>query len=413
MQNSDSINPGPFNGNNWPDTYGTSIFEGATAISRPSHSNQYYLIYQNINYLGPILGYPSLHLRYSLIDMTRDSGKGGIIPGKRLRSIVNDTLEQGSISACKHANGRDWWVVEKSILKNKYYKILITPDSMYVSDQSIGMAFHMVNYVNWASFSPDGSKYAFLVSDFNGTDSIEVMDFDRCTGEFSNPISWKLPNTYGDGCIFSPNSRFLYVIQQENLYQYDMSASNISNSLIKVDTFDGAGSWFAFPALAPDGKIYVGAWNAAKELNVINNPDSLGKACNFSQHSFSLPFYNFCTPYYPNYDLGELKGSHCDSLTEIGRLGGFKFKMSIFPNPTTSWVNIEYESTQNLQCGIYEITGKLITHFMLYPYFKSRMFDMSGLNEGIYLLKVMNKKGVSSDYKIIKINSSINTRNRW
>lgn len=409
MENSDSLNSGPYNGNNWPDAEGTLILEGATTIPRPDHPNQYFLIYQNINYLGPIFGYPSLHLRYSLVDMRRDSGMGGIVPGKRLRSIVNDTLEQGAIAACKHANGRDWWIIEKDVIKNKYYKVLVTPDSMFVSSQSIGIEFYMVNFGIWAAFSPDGSKYAFLVSDFNGTDSIEVMNFDRCTGEFSNPIFWRLPNTYGVSCIFSPNSRFLYCVQNNNLYQYDTDASDIPSSLIKVDTFDGTidstdgiPAWFAQSQLAPDEKIYVGTWGSFLALSVINQPDSLGKACNFAQHSFALPFYNFCTPYYPNYDLEMLLGSGCDTITSVSNKPNDNWQFKVYPNPLNQWLNIEYQSQENLQCEIFDVTGRLVTHFTLYPYFKSSMYDMSGLPQGIYILKATDKEGKSAERKIVK-----------
>jgi hypothetical protein len=407
LLNSDSINPGPLNGTQWDILGGTGILEGAITIPRPDSPSEYYIFYQNADTVRT-LGFPSLHLRYSLIDMNLDSGKGAVVPDKKCKSIVTDTLEQGAIAACKHANGRDWWVVEKNLISNKYYKVLITSDSMYVSSQSIGIPFNMGNFGDWANFSPDGSKYAFLVSDFEGIDSVEVMDFDRCSGEFSNPIAWQLPNTYGVSCTFSPNSRFLYCVQNNNLYQYDTYASDIPNSLIKVDTFDGTvdsisgiPAWFAESQLAPDGKIYVGNWGSYKALAVINSPDSLGKACNFTQHSFALPYYNFCTPYYPNYDLGGLPGSDCDSLTSIVDHAE-NWQLKVYPDPVSQWLNIEYLSTENLQCEITDVTGREIFRFTLYPYFKNRMYNMNNLTSGIYILNVRNEKGYSVSKKIVK-----------
>jgi hypothetical protein len=41
---------------------------------------------------------------------------------------------------------------------------------------------------------------------------------------------------------------------------------------------------FYLAQLAPDGKIYINSNNGVSYLHVINNPDSLGLACDVCQH---------------------------------------------------------------------------------------------------------------------------------
>ncbi|MBK7888294.1 MAG: hypothetical protein IPJ86_13715 [Bacteroidetes bacterium] len=85
--------------------------------------------------------------------------------------------------------------------------------------------------------------------------------------------------------------------------------------------------------LAPDGKIYISSsyfglgsgwpypptcWNFINEnLSVINQPDSLGLACDFQPFGFYLggarTYYGL--PNNPDYELGAWVGSPCDTLS--------------------------------------------------------------------------------------------------
>jgi len=75
-----------------------------------------------------------------------------------------------------------------------------------------------------------------------------------------------------------------------------------------------------------------------------------------------------------------------------------KSKVLIYPNPTSGLLTIEMENTVGGATGIeiYDITGKAITrkkcntgktHF-------TEQIDVSGYNEGIYLVKIVQAKGV-------------------
>ena len=59
------------------------------------------------------------------------------------------------------------------------------------------------------------------------------MDFDRCSGEFSNPITIYNPDS-GAISEFSPNGRFLYATNSINLTQFDLSLPNPQHDSIAL-----------------------------------------------------------------------------------------------------------------------------------------------------------------------------------
>jgi hypothetical protein len=151
MPNGDTLSPSAYTAQNYDN--GLRIPSGIICLPSPDHSNQFILIHQTDD--DVTLPYP-FYLYYSIVDMNLDSGNGDLVFKNSI--IVNDTLELAQIVACKHANGRDWWVVVPERLKNNYYTILITPQGIQsVFSQSIGTRTEATGQ---AVFSPDGSKYA-------------------------------------------------------------------------------------------------------------------------------------------------------------------------------------------------------------------------------------------------------------
>ncbi|MBE7510766.1 MAG: hypothetical protein HS118_11370 [Bacteroidia bacterium] len=64
---------------------------------------------------------------YTVIDKTLDNGKGDVISKN---NIALSGSFGGGMAACKHGNGRDWWVVAFSINADTIYKFLLTPNSV-------------------------------------------------------------------------------------------------------------------------------------------------------------------------------------------------------------------------------------------------------------------------------------------
>jgi len=323
MENGLGINPGEV-ADNYPDGY--VLVQGVMGLPMPGNNEQYYLIHTNVELPEGDLSIYTSKLYYSKIDMTLAQGLGAVIEKNII--IVEDILEIGKVTLSKHANGRDWWLLMRRYDSNEYHTILVTPSGfLHQGIQVIGDSIPSPG-LGQAVFSPDGTKFAslHLVSGFPDIDEdyIDIYDFNRCTGLLSNhkQITY-LDSASSGGVAISPNSRFLYVSSFRYVYQYDLWASDIEASKDTVAIWDGFfvppvfATTFFLAQLAPDGKIYISANNSVPYLHVINNPDLPGDSCDVCQHCIELPTWNaFSMPNFPNYRLGALEGSPCDTLRQ-------------------------------------------------------------------------------------------------
>lgn len=88
--------------------------------------------------------------------------------------------------ACKHANGRDWWLLKQARGVNRIFKFLFTQDSVYnYGIQTFAEPIFSTNDLQGQSmFNEQGTQYA---STCEWTEKVFVADFDRCQGILSNP----------------------------------------------------------------------------------------------------------------------------------------------------------------------------------------------------------------------------------
>jgi hypothetical protein len=395
------------------DNIGLGFPQAVVVIPKYGSTNKYEIFHvsgEEITHDGDY-DVQALHLSLSEVDMNLDNGLGGIVPGKKNIHIIEDTLSQGRITACKHANGNDWWVLIHKYYSDSFYKVLVTADTIVVTQQQIGSIYKSNDIDGMAAFSPDGIHYAQV----NINDTLELYNFNRCNGKLSDSKMLTLPyEGYTDGslgCSFSPSSRFLYVNTFTRIFQFDTWASDVQGSIIKVAQWDTSflpfNTYFYIQQLAPDNKIYISIYAGVRVIHTIEAPDSLGMACNVQQHSFELPTYgsaNSTLPNFPNYDLGALPGGDsCNAIYSAHippTASSSNFRIS--PNPATTWLNIVYETSADGLFELFDVNGKRVAATSLYHYFKNRLIDVSNLRAGVYLATVtQNGKQVWSEKVII------------
>ncbi|HRC33207.1 MAG TPA: hypothetical protein PK736_07160 [Bacteroidia bacterium] len=353
-----------------------------------------------------------LNFKYSVIDINLDNGLGGIDSNYKSLILLNDTMVSGFTNACRHGNGRDWWVISPRFNSNAHKKFMLTPDSVYFSSsQNIG------DTIRWRAggqscFRPDGTMYAIkdIISGIN------LFKFDRCTGMFYDSVFFQVPKLLGsyldwtNGLAFSPSGRFLYVCQYTKIWQYDTWSSNIAASQIQVAEWDTVynpfETYFFNMQLAPDKKIYISTWGTNYSLHTIENPDSLGMACNVNQNSVSLSFPNSSVPTFPNYDLGPLIGSPCDTLG-LGVLQNNsmeQLEITVSPNPANSIANFVYHLPTNKQVTLtlYDGYGNIVARQSLYGVFRNFMFHTDKLANGLYYWVAQNGE-VSASGKLVVV----------
>ena len=399
MPGTAGFNPGDNTTGTYP--YGNGIVQGAMIIPWPESPDKYILLHMSADNFwigGHFYGRP-LSLRYSVIDMRLDSGNGDFTNFKN-EILVDDTIVNGRIAACKHANGRDWWILSHEAWSNQFYKFLLTPDTivMYGSQNIGAVIIPEIDVLGSAIFNNSGNRFAYL------TDTVlTLFDFDRCTGMLSNSLNINITDTLNLrmlNCAFSESGRYLYACNNFHIFQFDMQAIDIPGSKTIVATYDGFTtpqffrSIFYLMKLAPDHKIYVSTYEGSSYFHVINSPDSAGLACNVTQHSFVLPSYNaFSMPNTPNYTLGALDGSVCDSLRNsipIPESAGNFF--SIYPNPANDVINIQLNGNINFSQAnliIYNSLGKIVHHSIIKDENELHKINLHNLASGIYICSVI------------------------
>ncbi|MEO8588459.1 MAG: T9SS type A sorting domain-containing protein, partial [Flavobacteriales bacterium] len=383
MLNGAGLNPSDYT-SNWPE--GLHLSQACLILPKPDSPGIYYLFHGTID---DQVAYTAQHLYLTTIDMSLAGGLGAVVT--KNQSLINDTLNVGKITAVGHANGRDWWVFCHKVNTNMFHRLLVTPYGMSVDgSQSIGIVRPPDN--GQVCFSPDGSKFAY----YFGQDELEIFDFDRCTGTFSNPVFIVVPDLNpGSGVAFSPNSRCLYVSSVEDVYQYDTEAADIAASMVLIAHWDGFYSpsppfatVFDIAQLAPDGKMYIGTGNSTFHLHVINEPDVVGLACNMVQHGLELPYYFFNSlPNHPNYHLGPVDGSVCDSLGINTGLPNEQqlIVLQAFPNPSDGRFTLSYPVRNEAgSLEVRDMGGQIVFRERIPPWSQVHAVDLHGFAAGLY-----------------------------
>lgn len=345
-------------------THYMPYFQTAQIVPYPGHPNQYCIFHVSgrdytvfsTTYIQPF------RLAYSIVDMNANNGSGQMTI--KNQTILNDTLLYSTMQSTKHGNGRDWWVAIHEAKTPGLYAALLSPDSIVTVVRSIaGPVIKSGMMRGQSKFSPDGTMFAIA---HNDSSRIYLYNFDRCTGVFtydtliSHPIN-NTTNANLASVIFSPNSRFLYVSDMLNVYQYDLYASDIQGSEKLIKANDGLGNNYFRFSYAPDGKIYEDHWGGYRALHVIEDPDQPDTACHFFASADTLKYYGTFIPDFPYFKLGEAYGSLCDSLTNSISENVVNTTIKVFPNPSDGHFKFELNPGVSLmEIRIFDLTGRLL-----------------------------------------------------
>ncbi len=398
MVNGDSLNPSYYTTISYQT--GLRLIGSHIAVKMPSNDSLYYLIHQTDDFAN------ATHddkCYYSIINMKADSGYGAVIEKNHV--FLVDSMAN-CMSICKHGNGRDWWIIIPQLNHSNYYIYLLTPYGLTLSTiQNIGIRSISIGP---GIFSRDGSLYA----SYDTYTDLEVFDFDRCTGSFSNARHVAINDSmFGGGNEISPNNRFIYASSGKRVYQFDVNNLQNYKTVAEWDSFYSPSPPFATlfltQELMQDNKIYINTGNSTQYLHVINYPDSLGLACDLQQHSLQLPTYNSSsTPYFPNYSLGPVVGSICDSLSVgIKDNNVQSAELRLNPNPCHDnvWVNYLFPNNKDGWLEIYNSIGKLIIKRRMYWSSTQLLLYTSELSSGIFFVKLYDdSKMYISSGKLVK-----------
>ena len=409
MENGDDINPGPLH-DNWCDLgFDYPNSNSSIILNDPVNEFGYFMIHRIRN---PGDG-EDYGVFYSYVDMTGNDGKGIVLA--KNQPIITDILLLGSyISACKHQNGQDWWVVMMEKLTNRYLFFLIDENGInYHHDVFIGPLFNVnTSTAGQCTFSPDGNYFAW----FNPIDDFNLFDFDRASGVISNFQHVEVPDYSGQGGDFigdisiSPSNRFAYLSSDRQMYQVDLWASDLQETLTFIAEWDGFGdpnpTGFSSIMHGPDCKMYVISGAGVKHLGIIHYPDNKGLDCDFKQHDLELPWHKFRgnAPNFPHFRIDE--ESPCDDqITNTTFIPvASSFELDAYPNPTADQIYFSFSEVikEKSTISIYNSMGKLEKEIPIKKYLLSKNVDVTSLKSGVYYYKFSSNKGLITSGSFVK-----------
>ena len=158
MENGEGLNPGDYADDQAG--LGYILDQGAIVLPFPGSDSLFYLFHLSKDYPTGQISFHCPKFYYSLIDISLNGGLGKVIEKNEL--IINDILDLGKLTATKHANGIDWWILLRKYGSSEFYSLRITPNEVLISGiQDIGSPF--LQGIGQSVFSPDGNKYVVSV----------------------------------------------------------------------------------------------------------------------------------------------------------------------------------------------------------------------------------------------------------
>lgn len=251
----------------------------------------------------PVGGWDLLH--YSIVDMKANNYAGKVISKKHM-VMTDSSLTLAEMTAVRHGNGKDWWLVKRGIHRDGFdssifYVFKVKKDSVLGPIiQKFGVPASTGSGLGQSVFSPSGRKFVSA----SGTNRFFLADFDRCTGLFSNVQNAVFPMTtvsmptfsttdiFVRGLAFSPNDTFLYISSTYSISQFNMASANWAATRQVVGEFDSTNSPLPYGTLylAPNGKIYITPYYDQRPFwSVIDNPNLSGAACGFCARCLRFP----------------------------------------------------------------------------------------------------------------------------
>ncbi|MDJ1482950.1 gliding motility-associated C-terminal domain-containing protein [Cytophagaceae bacterium YF14B1] len=263
-------------------------------------------------------------LRYSLIDMSLNNGKGDVVQ----KDIVIADKQHDGFTLIKTPDDPNYWLISQSMFGDTLNAYRITQQGI-AQKPVITSGLRGLGNINSGGVllksSPDGRFLTLSVAALQtGTENqnmLKIVRFDNKTGLFmpfrqitrsgvSNPNANPSIQTYLQSTTeFSADSRFLYVVEDsiyqyittQNLFQvtsnktlvcYDLTASNTAffdqSRQVLFKFPETPYDFTAFMQLTPQKKIVISDvtnidYGIVKALSVIQNPS----ACTIVQKGFS------------------------------------------------------------------------------------------------------------------------------
>lgn len=374
---------------------------------------------------GAVLNPGYDRLLYAVVDMKANNYAGKVV-SKRNIVLKDSALAITQMTAVRHGNGTDWWLVKRGLHGSPmdssiFYVYRVKKDSIIGPIIQTFPALGPTPVpVGQCVFNHQGTKFAAA----GRSARLILSDFDRCTGLFSNlqdividPVTtncapFTLTDSLARGVAFSPNDSLLYICVEYGIAQYQVYAPDVRASQQVIggpDTCSQPFSGRAFGGLytAPNGKIYAciamantGPWS------VIEYPNQIGLASGFCGRCKQFPFWqNYPTvvprqgPNMPNYGLGPVLPNACMPFLSAGIVSTSR-GIRLYPNPTSGQLTLEDEGRGGV-LTLQDMLGRQMWQGVLSSGRVRHELDWRHLPTGTYLCSYQIPGGIRQQGKLV------------
>lgn len=271
----------------WDKTH--SVMPNGTGMTGHPSSTQSGIIVPNpdsanIYYVFTTSPYSPFETAYSVVDTNLNFGRGDV----RNKNVHLNYQAGEKLTAIKHSNGKDIWVLTHQGSNNTFLAYLVTGAGVNHTAVSSSVGQNQSNIaIGYLKASPDGRR---LASAEWASKFLEIFDFNPTTGKVTNGQLLE-NNVPFYGVEFSPSGRFLYAGagfgSPRFLLQFDMRPTNLSSIIASRKLISNLSNDIGAMQVGPDGKIYVSISNGSY-LGIISKPENQDTSCNFVLNAFNL-----------------------------------------------------------------------------------------------------------------------------
>lgn len=384
---------------NLADTTSILVPMGPLFLDDPANPNGAYLLYGQHKSVSLPGMTAALDLIFSYAYL--DEPSRSLVSQNNHLSI--DTTSLGDMQACRHANGRDWWIIKPKIYENQYIIGLLDPTGFHFEEVTIPGLNPNYQGNTFSQFSFEGNRFVHYTTAFSR--NFHVFDFDRCTGTLSNLQVFDVSDSLILGSLpffcLSPDGSLAYLKRaqvvdpplREGILQYDFN----SGSFTYYVSDQGAA-----PILSPNGKTVIfghatlgpNGVPIERFLSEVMNPNEAGPASEVIQNKYAINNNQAfaMNSNYANFKLGALIGSGCDSLDIITRITNPELRIKIYPNPSSELITIETDGLFPANLIVRDLNGKVVLEQKLKLVQTTIREAWSALPTGLYSLEVQHKQ---------------------
>ncbi len=264
-----------------------STSQGSLIVPQPGNPDRYFIF--SLTDPGNTSSQADLtyngRLRYSVVDMTLNGGKGDVVNGQKNIPLA-EWLDEKMIGVT--GDRCNIWVVVH-VKDSAVFKSFEVTESGVSAQPVISRtgteSIYRYNIRGGLNASPDRRKIISCTADGTGAEwgGMELYDFDPATGILSNPVLFDGRYQAYYHAAFSPDMSRLYAVHKggglisaTDIFQFDLTAANPVATKTKIGTCHP----FTEFKTGPDGRLYLQGLTSGG-LGVIRYPDRLGLDCEF------------------------------------------------------------------------------------------------------------------------------------